>query len=206
MGREKALLELDGRALLGYPLAALEGVASETWLASGATARFQDLGLRCVVDAMQEGGPLVGLVAGLDALRTPWLVVLACDMPRASSLVLARLLARAAAERLDVAMLATADGVEPLCAAYSAACAAPARAALERGERRMIAFHGASLSVRAFRADELGLGVDSADAAVNLNTPDDYQRELAARAPTPVPRACAQPQRPTRASVPSRSA
>ena len=173
MGRDKALMELEGRALIERPLAALRDVAEEVWLASGVGPRYEHLGLRCVLDSEPGSGPLAGLAAGLLECRTPWMAVLACDLPHADAGTLRGLLQRAEAGGWDAALLGLARGSQPLYAVYRAASCAPAvRAALRAGERRMVSFHG-GLRVVSVAAVELGGAAER--AGVNLNTPEDLR-------------------------------
>lgn len=194
MGCDKAELELGGRRLIDYPLGVLREVAGRVVLASGAEARFSELGAECVLDPVPDGGPLAGLVAGLAAARapesrTPWVVVLACDMPRAKSELLRRLLERAARGGLDAALFETRGGVEPLCAVYSTACYSAALLALAAGERRMLSFFGGRdglrrLAVASFSEADLGLTRSEVEPATNVNTPQDYERERSAHVRT----------------------
>jgi molybdopterin-guanine dinucleotide biosynthesis protein A len=164
MGRDKALLELGGRRLIDYPLAAVGAVAGRTLLAPGERSRYAELGLgEEVLDTGPGEGPLRGLLAALEAARTPWLVALACDMPRVSPAVLERLLAHAAAGDLDACLAQVERGTQPLLAVYHTRVAPAVRAALERGERRLVAFHP-GLRVESLALDEL------APQASNLNT------------------------------------
>ena len=173
MGVDKALLVDDaGRSLLQRACATLAPLADELMLACGPSPRYGELGLTLVLDRRQDGGPLAGLEAALECARTHWLAVLACDMPRASTATLAALLLEAERADLDACWLATPAGVEPLCAVYSRACLEPVRAALEAGERRMIAFHEYPVSGRALRL--AGMDLRGVDLASNLNTPADW--------------------------------
>jgi molybdopterin-guanine dinucleotide biosynthesis protein A len=120
-------------------------------------------------------------VAALEACESEWLVVLACDLPRADARVLERLCAKAEALALDACLLESAGGVEPLFAVYRAGtCRAPARAALEGGERRLVSFH-AGLRVGTLREAALEHELAALDSARNLNTPEDLERERRAR-------------------------
>jgi molybdopterin-guanine dinucleotide biosynthesis protein A len=195
MGRDKAELVVEGRTLLERAAATLASVAHEVVLACGPEPRYAHRGLELVLDRVPGGGPLAGLEAGLarlaergDGSERPehpqcpqsngWLVALACDMPRADARVLALLLERARARDLDVCLLASPDGLEPLCAVYRASCLEPVRAALAAGERRMVAFHG-RVAVGVLHTDELApLGAELAGSAANLNTPEELAAEL----------------------------
>jgi len=187
MGSDKAGLVVGGRVLMDYPLRVLREVADEVVLACGPQPRYAELGLALALDGPADGGPLAGLVAGLEAARergADWSVVLACDMPRAEARVLRALLQRAQERDLDACLLGLARGSQATFAAYHVRCAGPAQAALAAGERRLVAFHGASAQGRKLRievvpAAELGA---SEDLARNLNTPEELEAERAALA------------------------
>ena len=92
-----------------------------------------------------DGGPLAGLEAALGALAAGgggWLAVIACDMPHAQADVLRRCLARADENDLDLVVLESEDGLEPLLGVVHTRALSAVTAALDRGERRMISFHG----------------------------------------------------------------
>jgi molybdopterin-guanine dinucleotide biosynthesis protein A len=174
MGRDKARLELGGTSLIARAAQALGGVVARVVLASGAAPRYPELGLECVLDELPEAGPLAGLAAALARFERDGVghvLVLACDMPRVRPAALAELLARARASGADVVLVATPAGPEPLLGAYHVRVLPAVRAALARGERRMLAFH-AGLRVLWVPEAELERG-----AARNLNTPEEFLAE-----------------------------
>jgi len=174
MGVDKALLlDAHGRTLLQRACAVVEPLVDELLLACGPSPRYQDLGRTLVLDHRADGGPLAGLEAALERARTPWILALACDMPFATTALLASLLERARRDDLDACWSSSPKGSEPLCAAYSKHCLEPVRAALEAGERRMVAFHTYPVSGRALRL--AGLDLAEARLARNLNTPADWE-------------------------------
>jgi molybdopterin-guanine dinucleotide biosynthesis protein A len=181
MGRDKARLAYGNGTLIEHAVAVLGELCPRVVLASGAEARYPELGLECVLDerpgdgAVDAGGPLAGLAAVLARLERDGIAracVLACDMPHAGADVFRALLERAHEADADVCLVATAAGPEPLCAVVHVRCLGPVRAALARSERRMIAFHPA-VRVVAVPADALG-----AACARNLNTPEEYRQAL----------------------------
>ena len=176
MGRDKALLELDGATLVERAARVLDEVAPEVWLACGSETRYVTLGRRLILDQETGAGPLAGIAAALGELDDDgWLCVLACDMPRVEAELFDRLLERAHADALDVCLATTSRGWEPMCAVYHARCRTSVRAALARGERRMVGFwkDGEDLRVGSIAVTE--------EDGVNLNTPAEYEQELAAR-------------------------
>ena len=163
MGRDKALLEVRGAPLAVHALAVLDEVAAEVLVASGDGRRLAALGRAQVADAVTGGGPLAGIVAGLEAARTELVAVLAVDMPDASAAVFATLRDAWAGERAVVPRAA--GRLQPLHALWARAAAPALRARLDAGLRSVTA-----------AAEALGARiVDVADPgfARNLNAPDD---------------------------------
>ena len=179
MGRDKALLPMDDGPLIQRALASLAPLGCACMLACGREPRHAELGLPLVLDDVPEGGPLAGLAAAMTAAETDWLLVLACDLPRASAAVNRLLLERAVRGNLDVCCVATRAGLEPLYGVYHRRCLPDVRAALARGERRMIAFHPGLAPSAIGRLDIDELPEAERGCAVNLNTPAEYAAERA---------------------------
>ena len=160
-GIAKHALVIAGQTILERQAAVLAPRVAEIIVSSP-----QDIaGYRCVRDAMGEG-PLAGIAAGLAACATPWLLVIAGDMPFITAPLIDSLLAARAPE-LDAVGLRI-DGLpEPLCCLLHTR----ARPSVER-----------RLAARRFKASGLltdeGLNVrwltDADPAALrNLNSPSD---------------------------------
>lgn len=183
MGADKARLELGGKSLLLHALSAFEGLASTRLLATGREPRYPELGLPCVLDRRPDGGPLAGLEAALEWMlangaHEGWCLALACDMPYAVPAVFEALLAEA--QGADACLLAGPRGAEPLFAVYHPRVLAAVRAALDAGERRMIAFHRghAAVRVRSLQAERLPAPL-AERCLCNVNTPGELERERA---------------------------
>jgi molybdopterin-guanine dinucleotide biosynthesis protein A len=176
MGVDKAALIVDGEPLARRATRVLGSVCGLVLVASGDGHRLAWLGLPEVADVHPGAGPLAGLIAGLEAIATPLVAVVAVDMPDASGAVL-RLLAERAPGH-DAAVPRTERGLEPLHAVYARAAAPALRAAFEDGER--------SVTSALERIDVVVVGPGdwaSADPsgrfARNLNRPEDLDQSSA---------------------------
>lgn len=83
MGTDKALLVVDGERLADRAVRVLSTVCERVVVASG-ERRLAGLAVEQLADALPGAGPLGGLVAGLEAARTPLVAVLAVDLPDAA--------------------------------------------------------------------------------------------------------------------------
>jgi molybdopterin-guanine dinucleotide biosynthesis protein A len=116
-GRDKGAIVVEGHAILGRQLAALEGVADDVLLVGRAGQRVEHAGTRPVEDRVAGAGPLAGLEAALAAARHDQVLLLACDMPFLTAPFLADLVARLAGA--DAVVPRTERGYHPLCAVYA---------------------------------------------------------------------------------------
>jgi len=185
MGQDKAAMEIGGQGLVDYSISVLSGICQEVVLACGTEPRYEDRGLRLVLDSESGRGPLEGIASGLEASNAEWGLVLACDLPRVHPEVPMALLERAREEGLDACLLESRRGREPLLAAYRRTTLGIIRRALSEGLRRADSFHGllgpggVSLKIGHLHEAELAAYVREVDVACNLNTPDDFESERA---------------------------
>lgn len=118
-GSDKARQIWRGRRLIDHAASALRSVSSELLISAGSGQESYDVaGARTVTDRFAGCGPLGGLHAGLLYAASPWLLVLACDMPRVTAGFLRGMLAEIRGG-LSCVVSQTPDGRRhPLCAAY----------------------------------------------------------------------------------------
>ncbi|MGH8164761.1 MAG: molybdenum cofactor guanylyltransferase [Rhodanobacteraceae bacterium] len=165
MGRDKALLEIDGEPLWRRQLATLRRLAPEQLMISG-PARD---GAEAVADEIENAGPLAGITAALHKCTAPLLVVLAVDLSRMTADFLQSLLTFCRDGKGVVPR--GSEFFEPLAAIYPLRCVALAEAALSRGDFAMQDFVRAAVNQkllvpRPISAPEIAL-------FANLNTPAD---------------------------------
>jgi molybdopterin-guanine dinucleotide biosynthesis protein A len=177
LGRDKASEMLLGRPLLQHVLDRVRGVADEIVVVRRAgqvlPALEAGVDVKVVEDVYRDTGPLGGLYTGLQALRGPQAVTVACDMPLLQPQLLLELL------RLGVehdAVVPVRDSMpEPLCACYSRACLPVVERCLEAGAYKLSGFFDAIdvlyLDPEVWRRfDPEGLSFQ------NLNREEDKQR------------------------------
>ncbi|MDQ3931952.1 MAG: molybdenum cofactor guanylyltransferase [Actinomycetota bacterium] len=137
LGRDKAFLEVDGEALVVRAARRLERCCEEVLVASGDGSRLGELAWEQVADAIADGGPLAGILAGLERATTPLVAVVAVDLPYLHPAVLLRL---AVAWRGEAAVVPLVSGrIQPLHGVYATAAAPRMRRLLLAGRRAVIA-------------------------------------------------------------------
>jgi molybdopterin-guanine dinucleotide biosynthesis protein A len=181
MGREKGLLEVEGVPLIVRIARLVEPLVSEITII-GPPERYASLGLRTIEDQQIAGlegegqmrAPLVGIATALSASKTPWNLILACDLPYLTNDWLDWLLARALASDAQIVVPRSSGGLEPLAAVYRKECAAGIDAALRRGIRKV------TDAMNDFRMEVLSetdwKGHDPQGRVLrNMNVPTDYE-------------------------------
>jgi molybdopterin-guanine dinucleotide biosynthesis protein A len=183
-GRDKSSLVVDGRRIRDRQLEALRAAAVEVLIVANDPTAHRDAGVPVIQDAIPGAGPLGGIYTALLAVRTPRVVVLACDMPFVTAPLLSAL--AEAGTAADVALPRTPDGLHPLCASYARSCLGPFRAAIEAGRYKVSdALEG--LRVIELNEDRLAVFGDPRRLLANVNSDEDYRRLLAG-APSPARR------------------
>jgi molybdenum cofactor guanylyltransferase len=170
MGRDKALIDYQGRPIIAHVIDTLRALSNDLVVVSNRSDLYGLFGARVVPDYDPPCGPLGGIAAGLQAARHPLAVVVACDMPFLNVALLRWLIALA--ERYDAVVPQTGDEFEPLHAVYRRECYNPIARRLERGERRVISFF-ADVRLRSVPESEWRMLDPAGRSLVNLNTPDD---------------------------------
>jgi molybdopterin-guanine dinucleotide biosynthesis protein A len=162
MGRDKALIEVDGLAMVDRVAGALRAAGCDPVVAIG-PAHLRG-GVDHRPDVYPGDGPLGGILSAL-AGSSPALVV-ACDLPWIDVATVRALLAVDAATAH--AVVARTDRLEPLCAIWRPAAFDILSAHFRRGERSVL---------RAMEHLEV-ITVDVAPTALrNVNTPNDLLGE-----------------------------
>ena len=172
MGRDKALLEFEGRTLFEITLAAFREALNTVILVGDRPERFATHGLPVYPD-IYPGSALGGLYTGLVRAKTAHIFVSSCDLPFPSGIIISHLTALAPGN--DVVVVETSAGYEPLFAVYSQACREPIRRQIESGNYCVYDFYP-KVTTRIVTMAEIVHLVDPERIFLNLNTPEEYRR------------------------------
>jgi molybdopterin-guanine dinucleotide biosynthesis protein A len=182
-GSDKLEAVLEGRSLLGRAVDAVAAVSSEVIVvvAPGDERSLPDHGdvpIRRAVDPEPHGGPLVGLLTGLETAQQPIVVVAGGDMPTLSvDVLVAMVRVLLATEGSTDAAILVRHGVDrPLPAAIrNGAATQAARRLLGEDERSLRALFGL---LRTRRIEEIEWrGLDPAgDTLRDVDSPSDLPR------------------------------
>jgi molybdenum cofactor guanylyltransferase len=187
MGVDKGLLDFGGVPLLVHTARIIAPLVSEVTVV-GSPQRYAPLGLRVIPDNFSEPlanpeadkrscGPSAGIAAALEVTRSPWNLILACDMPYLSSEWLNWLLSRAVRSRAEALVPETERGLEPLAAVYRRECGPALVASLASGVRRVT---DAIQQLRLEIVNSSDWRPIDPDGLVlkNMNAPEDYEEAL----------------------------
>jgi molybdopterin-guanine dinucleotide biosynthesis protein A len=158
MGAPKPAVELGGRPLISYPLAAAAQAGLRAVVVAKASTPLPSLDVTVWTEPDEPHHPLLGLVTALERAGEP-VVAVACDQPWLTAALLERV-----AEAGGPAAALTVDGrLEPFPARYEPSALPALRQALEAGASMRATL--ASLSPRS-------LGEVEPDIVAGVNTPE----------------------------------
>jgi len=139
MGADKAGTLLHGKPLLQHVLEQLEPLFAD--IVISVREQRDDIACAQIIDTSEGRGPMVGMMAALEQVKTPWIFVIGCDMPFASAPLIELLAAKR--RNHDAVICYAHDRPQPLFGFYATSCLPMMRVRLERGERSMMRLLGA---------------------------------------------------------------
>jgi molybdopterin-guanine dinucleotide biosynthesis protein A len=177
-GTPKGLLTVGGRRILDRVVDAVQAVtgASPLVVANAPDSAAWRPDLQTIPDVRPGFGTLGGIYTAVTAGAGAVLCV-AWDMPFVTEALLRALLDRMTPGQFDAVLPESAGkrGLEPLCAVYGPACAAPIARRLESGDLKAISFHP-DVRVGIVPLAQVRDFGDPDELFFNVNTPDDLAR------------------------------
>ncbi len=180
-GRPKGLEKVAGVRIIDRLIAAMGEVFSTPPLivANDPAAADWGTGLAIHADVRPGEGALGGLFTALTLGIGQGVVVAAWDMPFVPPSLLRELAEGVTAHDAFLPASDGRRGVEPMLAAYGPGCLVPIAAALDRGDRRAIAFHDA-IRVGILPLERVRSHGDPSLIFLNVNTPEELAHAEAA--------------------------
>jgi molybdenum cofactor guanylyltransferase len=167
-GQDKGLIELNGRPLAEYALAALQGqVAALLINANRNQERYAQLGFPVVADHRGGfNGPLAGMASALAWMRTRYLVTAPCDCPALPHDLVPRLVAALAHTGAELAVAHDGTRLQPVFALLDRALLPSLEQFLDDGGHKIDQWYAQHrLAVADFSGQP--------EAFSNVNTPED---------------------------------
>lgn len=174
MGRNKALLEVDGVPIVTRIYRILAALFHNVVIVTDSPDEYDFLPCRKVPDIYPGHGAIAGLHAALAHSGTPRSFVTACDMPLLDPATI-RFLCGISMEDYDAVIPYSEGGQEPLHAVYASACIDIFEHAIQKGERKIIDVLG-GMNICPVSSDEVQRAGGQADSFLNVNTPEEYAR------------------------------
>ena len=174
MGRNKALLEVDGVPMVTRIYRTLAGLFHEVIVVTNSPLDYDVLPCRKVPDIYLDTGSIAGLHSALVHSSSAHSFVTACDMPYIEP-DLIRYLCDMRMGDHDAVVPFSEGGQEPLHALYSSACRDVFEDAIRQGERKILDILG-RMNIRQVSCDELKSAGGGMLSFLNVNTPEEYEK------------------------------
>ncbi len=172
-GRNKAFLEIDGRAIVDRLIETLTPLFPQVVIVTRQPELYAGRALRIVADIFQARSSLTGIHAALAHADTQWVFVCPCDAPFIQP-ALVRLLLDEISPQVDAVVPRIGEYYEPLCAVYARNCLAPIAAQLAREEFKITGFFR-HIRVKQIGEAQLRAVDPRLRSFLNVNTPEVYQ-------------------------------
>lgn len=174
MGEDKRHLLVGEQTLLDRGLAVLRSIFQEVLVVIAQDSPPLDVEAHVVRDLIPDCGSLGGLYTGLMQATTPYIFVVACDMPFLDPMVIAEFTSRRASA--DIVMAKLASRVHPMHALYSKRCVPVVEQMIQARQLKIQEMvSDRSLHVRYVTEDDLRTIDPSGRSFQNVNTPADLE-------------------------------
>ena len=170
-GRDKGLIEVGGRPMIEYALAALRPQVSAVIInANRNHAIYARYGCPLVADALQGyHGPLAGMASAMLAAQTACLATLPCDSPAVPADLVARLYRGLRGAGAEIVVAHDGERMQPVFSLLRCRLLDSLQAFLQEGERKIDRWYARHQTVCVDFSD-------CPEAFTNVNTPEDIEQ------------------------------
>ena len=164
------MLPLGGKPLAVHMHSLLADLFSKVILIGHSRPELEKMGLTSVPDLISGKGVLGGIYTALHVCKTPYVFVVAADMPFLTPSLISGILAYR--HKADAVIPSGPKGMEPLCAVYSKACIGTIKESIERNTLKVIE----ALDGLKVLSPEIGQKDSEPDPFININCPEDLEK------------------------------
>lgn len=143
-GRDKGLVEFEGRPLITHVIDAIAPQASELLInANRNREAYERFGYPVVADGLTGyQGPLAGILTAMKRATTPFLLVVPCDAPHLPGDLAEKLMIGLEQQEAEIAVAHDGQRLQPVHALLSTALAGDLETFLASDERRIDRWYG----------------------------------------------------------------
>lgn len=169
-GLDKGLVLLGGRPLIEHVIDAVRPQVARVLISANRNrAAYERYGFPVVSDTVPDfAGPLAGLYAAWDLVRTPWVITVPCDTPALPAHMAQRLLEAALRENAEVALAHDGQRSQPTFLLVSAGLRDSVGAFLAGGGRKIDAWTSMHREIQVDFSD-------CPETFANINTPEQLR-------------------------------
>ena len=176
MGTDKALLPFLGTPLIERLRNRFQPLEHEMMIICNDFPSYEYLGLPLHSDLLPDRGALGGLYTALEITKTPFLGLIAADMPFASPKLVEYMLDQFLKTNADAILPSSEYGVEPLHGVYRRKnCLPLVKEAIAQDLWRMNAWHDQAI-IEIMEPTQTRIITESQYTFLNLNTPEDFSQ------------------------------
>ena len=168
MGQDKGLLQLGEKRMVEYVIEQMEPLVKEVKIVANDPA-YRELGYEVLEDEEIGLGPLGGIYTALKQSRTPFNLIVSCDMPFINAEAVKYMLTNAGSA--DISISTTEGRMQPLFGIYAKSCLVGIEEAVKAKKLQLRSLI-LDFNYRLLPMEESGL--DSRLLFKNVNTPEEF--------------------------------
>ena len=172
MGKDKSLLEFEGKTLLQRIIDEQNMLLNKVFVIGKGTDNFENA--TGVYDQVENIGPIGGLFTAMSEIKADWYLISPCDMPFLNHTDLKVILDECRKEEYEAIIAESEKGIEPLVAVYSSKIFPLMKKNIEK-ENYAIRALFKQIKKRFMKFNEQ---IFEKDIFFNINYPDDYKNAL----------------------------
>ncbi len=118
MGKDKGLVELDGKPMVVHVIDTIEKIVSPIIISTNNYDEYSKFGYKVIEDVYPLAGPIGGLYSCLYHTKNDCVLIVACDMPYINEGLIEYLISKTD-NSSDIIVPSHRGLIEPLCAIYN---------------------------------------------------------------------------------------